>query len=156
MNSGDGWDLAVPNSAEEMEYLSNLANCDDGGFWLGVKWTPDSDAAEFNSAGSLWAVDGSDELFIPWDKHTNWDTPNPNSKLTNRVTECIRMRGNLVVDSMCDKTSGPSRRPYPQPWGWICEYTAPSCTVDQDAEPLEDGEYVIRHDEGDRIGSEPA
>jgi len=39
---GKGWDLAVPNSIEEMDYFRDLIGCDPGGYWTGMKWTPDS------------------------------------------------------------------------------------------------------------------
>ena len=142
---GTGWDLAVPNTEDEMDYFVDLANCDDGGIWLGMKWIPHLNTTSYNSAGTIAAVDNSVSPIVRWDKHTNWDSPNPNTN--SAVTECIRMRGDLVVDASCDRTHGPSRRPYPQPYGWICEYTAPECTVDPAAEPLVDGEYVIRFDE---------
>mgnify|MGYP003729561933 CR=1 FL=1 len=74
----------------------------------------------WDTYGSIETVDGTIP-YVRWDTHTHWDKPNPNTN--NGNTECLRIRGDKIVDSKCDRTHGPKRRPYPQPYGWICEFT---------------------------------
>ena len=120
---GTGWDLAVPNSPSEMDFFRDMIGCSPGGYWTGMRWTPDSSAPSWDTPGSIETVDGTIP-YVRWDTHTHWDKPNPNTN--NGNTECLRIRGDKIVDSKCDRTHGPKRRPYPQPYGWICELTPPS------------------------------
>jgi len=115
---GANWDLAVPNTEAEFDKLVQATQCSWSRFWLGTKYTAYTDEVAVDY-GLYYAVDGSDEaqIFRRWDKHTNWESPDPNNK--PGVTECIRMRGDLMNDNDCS-VSGKDK-----PHGWICELSEP-------------------------------
>jgi len=122
-SKGAGWDLAVPNSDAEFQTLVDIAKCDEGRFWLGVKFTS-ANTDPFSEAGKVDAVDDSSDVVLKWDKHSKWTEPWPKNDKTER---CVRMRGNLVNDKDCDTVGGEIKKSNPNPrfMSYICEFTPP-------------------------------
>ena len=127
---GAGWDLAVINDAAEHSMLVEQCNCARNAYWLGVK----------EIDGNLFTDAGSPVGFSAWDTHSNVLNHEANNQQGDE--QCVRLRGSQMNDALCDRTwTGPERLGIPM--GYICEYTAPECSVAQNAKPLEDEEYKI-------------
>jgi hypothetical protein len=71
------WNLAVPNSDEELDLLTKLTNCEYGTYWIGIQYEAISTDA-FGTNGIVTTVDGSEPV-LRWDAHYNFKKPAPNN-----------------------------------------------------------------------------
>jgi len=147
INLGEGWDLAVPDDEQELNYLTGLTMCNRDSWWVGVKWIPDDPDPQMkyaNAPGEFVTVRDTVDPFIRWDLHTNFNYPNPNTGGSlNGATECMKLRGNSLLDAGCNKKLG--RGPYDEEWGYICEYEKPAWCDDSDTPAIANDESASNH-----------
>ena len=127
---GDGWDLVVINDQDEHDVITEQINCANNAFWVGHK----------EANGQMYDLDGNQVFMDNWDNHSNVLNPEANNQQGDE--QCVRIRGDVMNDALCDRTwTGAERLNIPM--GYICEYNAPVCKVKNNARPLQDDEYKI-------------